>query len=331
MTIYSLISLILVSFLLGNLLSLIITPRIRRLGIDLNLFDRFEERKSNKDLKVRIGGVSLLLSFLITIIIVIIVFKQYFNLNTSETDYLVLIILGSIFFSLLGFIDDVKSLSPFIRLFFQFLIAIFISNGGIRIESLTIGIPDIFISEIDLPSFISTIFTSIWIVGLINAFNWLDGLDGLSTSIGIVIALTILIIAFGTNNILLCFMISTLIGSSVGFLKYNIFPSRIIMGDSGSYFIGFLLSIFGIISTYTIDYQTNITLLIFLFLLPLGDMIYVIIKRISQFKSPFFPDRNHIHFRLIDKGYLETKAAKIIIKLSIVNGFISYLISIFTT
>ena len=331
MTIYSLISLILVSFLLGSLLSLIITPRIRRLGIDLNLFDRFEERKSNKDLKVRIGGVSLLLSFLITIIIVIIVFKQYFNLNTSETDYLVLIIFGSIFYALLGFIDDVKSLSPFIRLFFQFLIAIFISNGGIRIESLTLGIPIILSYAIELPYFISILFTSIWIVGLINAFNWLDGLDGLSTSIGIVIAATILLIVIGANNVLLCLLISTLIGSSVGFLKYNIFPSRIIMGDSGSYFIGFLLSIFGIISTLNKDYQTNITLLIFLFLLPLGDMIYVILKRISQLKSPFFPDRNHIHFRLIDRGYLETKAAKKIIKLSIINSFISYLIFIFTS
>ena len=103
------------------------------------------------------------------------------------------------------------------------------------------------------------------------------------------------------------------------------------MGDSGSYLIGFLLSVLGILSTYNLNNQTNLFLILSLFSLPIGDMVYVIMKRIVQRKSPFYPDRNHIHFRLIDKGYLETEAAKKIIQFCLINGLISLLIFFVTS
>ena len=331
MTFYTSIFFILVSILISIYLSILITPKIRQYGIKRNILDRFEERKSNKVLKVRIGGVSLLFSFLITIIFIFFVLKQYIFLSPTEINYLTLIILGSILYSLIGLLDDIKSLSPFIRLIFQFLISIFIWYGGLRIESLNINIANILVSEIDLPSYMSILFTTVWIVGLINAFNWLDGLDGLSSSISVIISTTILIIGFVSNNNFLCLITSALIGSNIGFLKYNIYPSKIIMGDSGSYLIGFLLSVLGILSTYNLNNQTNLFLILSLFSLPIGDMVYVIMKRIVQRKSPFYPDRNHIHFRLIDKGYLETEAAKKIIQFCLINGLISLLIFFVTS
>ena len=183
--------------------------------------------------------------------------------------------------------DDIRSLSPFTRLFIQFLIAIFIWFGGLRIEYLNIDIPNVLSININLSHLISAFFTTVWVVGVINAFNWLDGLDGLSSSICLIISLTIINIGFASNNIFLSFITSGLIGSTIGFLKYNLHPSKIIMGDSGSYLIGFLLSIFGIISTYNLNNQTNLVLLIFLFLLPIGDMVYVIWKRLVKLKSLF--------------------------------------------
>ena len=126
MTFYTSILFILVSVLISIYLSILITPKIRQYGIKRNILDRFEERKSNKVLKVRIGGVSLLFSFLITIIFIFFVLKQYIFLSPTEINYLTLIILGSILYSLIGLLDDIKSLSPFIRLIFQFLISIFI-------------------------------------------------------------------------------------------------------------------------------------------------------------------------------------------------------------
>jgi len=331
LTLYTSILFILVSIVISYYLSILITPKIRQYGIKRNIIDRFEERKSNKILKVRIGGVSLLLSFLITIIFIFFILKQYIFLNPTEINYLTLIIFGSILYSLLGLLDDIKSLSPFIRLIFQFLISTFLWYEGLRIESLNIYIPNIFVSVIDLPSYMSILFTTTWIVGLINAFNWLDGLDGLSSSIGVIISTTIFLIGLGSNNSFLCLTTTALIGSTIGFLKYNIYPSKIIMGDSGSYLIGFLLSVFGIISTYNLNNQTNLFLLLSLFSLPIGDMVYVIIKRIVQLKSPFYPDRNHIHFRLIDKGYLETKAAKKIVQICLINGLVSLLIFFVTS
>ena len=141
-----------------------------------------------------------------------------------------------------------------------------------------------------------------------NAINWIDGLDGLA--IGIIFCCLFSIYALNQNLNINLIEIYTpiLMGNCIAFLKYNFFPSKIIMGDSGSNVLGFNLALMGIlVSSETLindlnikqSYNVNIDIFLIIFALPLIDMAYVIYKRIINKKSPFFPDRNHIHHRMI--------------------------------
>ena len=185
----------------------------------------------------------------------------------------------------------------------------------------------VYLSNIDLPIVLSYIITILWIVGITNAINWLDGLDGLISGIifiyffGLVISSTII----QESNLAITSAIIS--GSCLGFLKYNKYPASIIMGDSGSNFLGFILSIFSIYAFKTINSEINFHYSLIFLCLPILDMIFVIIKRILNKKSPFYPDRNHIHHRLLRNGFNETNTVLIIYSIVFVTSLslITYL------
>ena len=310
-------------FLLSLIISLITIPFVKRLGTKFNLLDRKDSRKIGHKFKVRVGGIGILISFILPLLLI-----NFLNINKIDPLYyenLKPILLGSFLIFILGFIDDIKSISPWPRLFGQILISIYIWSVGVSIDSINLN----FISGINgikLPIIISFLFTVLWITGLVNAINWLDGLDGLASGITSIYLFFIFIFAFINTNYIVCFTSSALIGSNLGFLKYNKKPSELIMGDGGSYFNGFLLSILGLISIKTISSEQNFIALLVLFLIPLLDMVYVIYIRILSRKSPFFPDRNHIHQRFMNRGYTENFTLKFIYFLALISGLFSLII-----
>ena len=313
----------LIVFLLSLTISLISIPFVKKFGEKFNLVDRKDSRKIDKELKVRIGGIGIFIGFFVSLLIF-----HFGNINKLELlypDNLKPILLGAFFIFMLGVIDDIRSISPWPRLFAEVLISIYIWSVGVRIDSFSIKFfPQI--TDIEFPIIISLLLTVIWITGFINAFNWFDGLDGLASGMACIYLFFIFIFAYINTNYLVCITSSALLGSNLGFLKFNKKPAELIMGDGGSYLNGFLLSVLGLISIEKISSEQNIIAILMLFLVPLLDMSYVIYTRIKLRKSPFFPDRNHLHQRLLNKGYSEDFTLKYIYFLALLSGLFSLII-----
>ena len=299
---FTTLEIILASLIISFLITFLSLPYVQKLGAYFNMKDRINERKQKQDSLVRVGGAAIVIGFLTSLIIISIL--KNFDYGESFTPKTLLILLiSSLILFLLGLIDDIKSLSPQIRLFIQVLVALMVAGSGINIEK--IDLAWINIEPIYLPRLLSTCLTTFWIVGLTNAINWLDGVDGLASGIAGLSALGLTIISYQNGQSLVPIVAASISGCSFGFLRFNFFPARMLMGDSGSYFLGFSLSIISILSTSLEINPVGIFIPVFLFIIPLFDMFLVIIGRIVKRESPFLADRSHIHHKFIDSGYSE--------------------------
>ena len=277
-------------------------PLVNNFGIKLNIFDKPDNRKQHKNAIVRLGGISIIISFLIFLLLSDIFFK-----SSIISDNRVIIILIFCFF-FLGLVDDLRRISPWTRLVIEIILASFswINNYGIYVFDFSFSNTPQFYYE--LPVFLSFFITLVWIVGTTNAINWMDGLDGLACGVIIIAAIGMILVSYKYGNLNEVFFLVTLCGGCLGFLKYNFYPSKILMGDSGSYLLGFCIALFSISgSTRNIDSiqnlsSTSILIPALILFIPLFDMTRVIASRILKNKSPFFPDRNHLHHLLIDNG-----------------------------
>ena len=297
----------------------LITPYIIKLSKKRKIYDIPDFRKKHILPIPRMGGLAII-SGLIAGFLLLILFNKIGLINKGYFDNLFTFICYLLIF-LLGFLDDLKPISPFLRLFFQFLIASISWIGIVKIKGLFLAtslLNGYFSIDSDLLSFILTV---IWIVGVINAINWIDGIDGLLIGLSCIYSITFSILSFLNNNFLEGFFSLLMFFSCLGFLKYNNPPAKIIMGDGGAYLIGFYLSNSSL--TYgEIPGVINPFLVISLLLFPVMDMARVIFQRIYNGKSPFFPDRSHLHYLLLDNGMPLRKCLSIIFS-------ITFLMSIF--
>ena len=213
---------------------------------------------------------------------------------------------------LLGITDDLFQLSPYFRLIFQILIGTYTIRSGIVIENIDLSYFGINNLVINLPWIISYLITIFWIVGITNAINWIDGLDGLASSISAISTLGIIFLSLMFGNIESTFFACAILGANLGFLKYNLKPASIYMGDGGAYLIGFTLASLSITANLNSSQALAPHLPIIILLLPITDMFMVIFKRIFSGKSPFFPDKNHIHHRLLANGLSESKVLNLL-------------------
>ena len=286
-------------FFSGLISYLLIIP-IRYICQKFYIFDKPNSRKLNKKEVPNIGGAAIFISFFLSLIL----FIQVSDLKLEN--FVTYSIISFIVF-FIGLIDDIYNLSAFKRLIIQIVLSIFIWSKGIGIKYLTLDFINSGINTIELPISLSICITSIWIVGIMNAINWVDGLNGLASGVVSLIIFVISIIAIIKGMTLLSIICFCLIGSCLGFLIHNLKPNCIIMGDSGSNFLGFNLSILSLYVASNSDiFEPNFIILPFIPLLLLGlpiiDMTAVIIKRIKNKKSPFSPDKNHLHHKLINCG-----------------------------
>ena len=147
-----------------------------------------------------------------------------------------------------------------------------------------------------LPPLLSLIFTSLWIVGLTNALNWIDGIDGLAASLTSLALVGNLYLFFLNDNLSFALLMIVVLSSSLVFLKFNINKASIIMGDGGSYFLGYLFATTALIASTNNNNNTFIITPILFFVIPIFDMVIVNVKVLNS-QSPFFGDRKHIHIQ----------------------------------
>ena len=312
-------------FLINFFITSSLSPILQKIGSKLNLIDRPDYRKINKRSLVRVGGISFIASFIISS--VIIVFFAKYNLATGNEykNFFTISIIISFFSFLLGFADDLKSLSPIFRLFMQIIISAFVWICGIQITNIDISFLRLDIEFIQVSRFISFFLTIIWITGITNAINWIDGLDGLASSLVGISSLSLGVLFMGAGNIQEGLILIGISGSCLGFLIFNRYPAKLIMGDGGSYFLGFNLGYLSILgsSSYLVSSSINIYtqklhIFILIFLIPLFDMAYVILVRLLKGLSPFYPDNNHIHHRLMNFGLTHDKVVRFLTGINII-------------
>ena len=233
---------------------------------------------------------------------------------------------GIIVLAITCFIDDVKGIPPLTKLAGQLIAAIIVIYSGVRIENLNLP----FFNQIGLNYVASIILTLGWIVGITNAINLIDGLDGLSSGICIISSISLLII-FSLNDspIIAIILITALAGSLVGFIPFNFNPAKTFIGDTGSNFLGYSLAVISILviaKTYT---AIVIVAPLIVLALPVFDTIWAIIRRTIKGKSlkAFMQaDKGHLHHRLMAKGYTQKQAVFILYGISATFGMFAVIL-----
>jgi len=217
------------------------------------------------------------------------------------------IFLGGLLVCLLGAWDDIRGLGAGTKLPAEILIVLIVYNFGLRIGKISTPFGDsLFLGGLSLPA------TVLWYVGIMNAFNLSDGLDGLAAGIGCIASVTMFFIGAWTEDITTCILAASVFGMTLGFLKYNFHPAKIFMGDMGSLFLGFLLASVGILGGR--KSSTALPLLIPLIALGVSvlDTAIAIVRRIWRGARVFEADREHLHHRLLGLGLSHRQAVLLI-------------------
>ena len=300
-----------VSFLLAAAVTTSLVPVVRSTGMRLGLTDKPDPRKQHSTPMVRLGGVAMVLGF--GFALTAIWLMGGFGLLAPERDQLIWSTLaGSLCFFLIGLADDLFALSPWPRLAGQVLVSSVIWSEGVRIGAIDLPWFSATGTPIVLPDSLSLIATVIWLVGITNAINWLDGLDGLAAGVAGIAAVGLVSVSFSLHQVAAGFLAAALAGSCLGFLRHNFNPARIFMGDGGSYFLGFSLAAVSIVGPAKGLTTVSLLLPLLILSLPLADMSDVIMGRLREGRSPFHPDRRHLHHRLLRAGFSHRRTVLLI-------------------
>lgn len=256
-------------------------------------------------------------------------YEHTIDLFGTENYYIKLIgfFIGIIILEITCYIDDVKGVPNIVKLLAQIVAGIIVVMAGIRIENFRLPFTD---NKIIINEVFSYILTICWIVGITNAINLIDGLDGLSSGVCLISCLSLLII-FSLNNspLIAIVLITALAGAIVGFLPFNFNPAKTFIGDTGSNFMGFslsIISILGIAKTYT-----AIVLIapIIVLALPIFDTLFAIVRRIikgKSLKAVLKPDKGHLHHRLMARGYTQKQAVLIMYGITAILGMFAIIL-----
>ncbi len=300
--------------IIAYIFGVFLVPLVINFSKKEGLVDLPNERKIHKIPVSRLGGVAIWASTMLTFLSL--VFLSYYPYGSLLSG----ILLGSSLMFLLGLVDDVYNLNAKFKLFIQLSIATIVYLLGVKISSIP------FFGGIDL-GFWSYPITLLWIVGISNAVNFIDGVDGLAGSVITVnsITLAIIAIAMTPSNPIVALIGFILAGSMLAFLTYNFNPAKIFMGDSGALFSGFLLATISIVGVMK---AATLTLLLPFVVLavPIMDIVFSSTRRICKGKSPFVADAEHIHHKLLHAGFSQKKTVLILTSVAIVAGAIASLL-----
>jgi UDP-GlcNAc:undecaprenyl-phosphate GlcNAc-1-phosphate transferase len=281
-------------FLAATGISLAITPVIRVAAIRLGVLDHPERRKLHEVPIPLLGGASIVISFLLVVAGVRVMAPQLLG---DEINKLPALLAGAVLISLLGVWDDWKGARPWVKLLVQTGAASLLVVAGIQARLFTNPLG----GSLEL-GWVGIPLTIFWIVGVTNAMNLIDGLDGLATGIGTIAAFALCAVGALANNPLVAILSLVLAGASMGFLPFNLYPARIFLGDTGSMFLGFILASLGVVGSLKASAATVLVLPIVVLGVPVFDTLWAILRRTRKWVSPFHPDRDHLHHKLIRVG-----------------------------
>ena len=271
------------TFLIAFLLSLVLSPMTINISKRLNVFSK--PNKTKAETKPCLGGIGIYIAFICGSILL------YF-LDPGHSDKLTGLLFSSLFIFLLGLVDDARELRPYEKIIAQLVAIGFLMMFGMstKITFLPIGL--------------NLVITFVWILLITNAFNLLDIVDGLTSGLVIIISSTLLIISLVNDDFFSSMILIAMIGSHLGFLKYNYPPARLYMGDTGSLFSGFLLAAIAINISYAPpERPVALVTPVLAMSLPIYDTLFLIIVRTRKKKPVFSKTNDHFALRLATMGY----------------------------
>ncbi|MEL7597340.1 MAG: MraY family glycosyltransferase [Clostridiaceae bacterium] len=293
-------------------ISFILTPFIKNFAIRINAVDiPKDKRKIHKKPIPLLGGMAIYISFVITMLL------KEGRLGKSEIG----ILIGATIIVIGGLIDDLKDIRPWQKLLFQVSAAVVLILFGVEIAVVTNPFPSnsLFLKL----GWLSIPITIFWVVGITNAINLIDGVDGLAAGVAFICSATIFIIAALNGRREAALLTAILSGAIFGFLPYNFNPASIFMGDTGAQLLGFLLSAISLKGTIKSATAFAIAVPILAFGLPIYDTLFAMIRRKINGKPIMQADRGHLHHRLLDMGLSQKQVVIIMYLTSAVLGGIS--------
>jgi UDP-GlcNAc:undecaprenyl-phosphate GlcNAc-1-phosphate transferase len=312
------------AFTISALVVWLSTPIVRKLGLIAGLTDKPNDRKMHTTPVVRLGGVSIFLGTLCALLLVW--WGGWFGVLTPAKEYEVWgVTIGGVAFFLLGLADDIFQLPALFRLFMQLLISAIAWWVGVRIEF--ISIPLIGIVKF---GWFSLPITMVWLSGMVNAINWIDGLDGLAAGVTTIASAVLLVTSLFMDQPAAALIAAALSGGCLGFLRYNFKPfssAEIFMGDGGAYYLGFTLagvSVIGLVKTAAV---AAVILPYLILAVPILDGVMVIFQRIQKGEPVMSAGKHHLHHRLIRAGISKRDTVLFIYALTIWAGSLALAIS----
>ncbi|MGE7603947.1 glycosyltransferase family 4 protein [Peribacillus sp. NPDC097675] len=296
-------------------LSILLTPFVGKLAFKLGATDKPNERKVHVKIMPRMGGLAIFLSFLITLLIF-----------TDDLLGQLPLIVGAIVIILIGVLDDIYELRAAPKFLGQILAALIIVLwGGLEVEF------------INLPFFTDTLefgifsipITILWIVSIINAINLIDGLDGLAGGVSTIALVTIATMALIKGDLFVATIALIVIGSTLGFLKYNFHPAKIFMGDTGALFLGYIIAVLSLLGFKNV---TMISLIVPIIILgvPISDTFFAIIRRVVNKQPISAADKSHLHHCLLNLGFTHKQTVILIYALAACFGLAAIIFSFAT-
>lgn len=291
------------------------TPIVKSFAQKVGAMDNpGEARRIHNHPIPRMGGMAIFLGFLVSVI-----------LFADITRPVQGILIGAVIIVATGAVDDIISLKYWVKLIAQVLAAVIAVAHGVTIEGLMN--PNIFAdNETLVIGILSIPVTIIWIVGVTNAVNLIDGLDGLACGVSTISCVTMLVAALLVAEPNVAVILACLMGACIGFLPYNFNPAKIFMGDTGALLLGYVLATVSILGLFKFYAVMTFIVPILAMALPLFDTLFAIIRRLLKGQNPMTPDRGHLHHRLIDHGLSQKQAVAVLYSLSAMLGLTAVVI-----
>jgi UDP-GlcNAc:undecaprenyl-phosphate/decaprenyl-phosphate GlcNAc-1-phosphate transferase len=295
------------AFLIALIFALIFTPLAILLALKLELVDKPNtELKTHRKVTPYLGGAAIAISLLITLLVL----TSYFSLEIGKDMYGILI--GSLIVIFIGIIDDLYTLGPIKKICFQLVAILIVILTGTKLSITSFDIVDGFL-------------TVLWVIGLTNAINLIDIMDGLAAGIVLIVSIVFSILFLQIDLLFQSLLLLALAGSCLGFLTYNFKPAQIFMGDTGSLFLGFILASTSIHLVSVSPGHQSILILMIAFGIPIFETLFVSILRIQNGRSPLIGSKDHFALRMVKYGFSIKHTVLITYSIGILLGATSIL------
>ena len=295
--------------------SILLTPLVKKLAFKIGATDKPNQRKVHSRIMPRLGGLAIFLSFIIGTLI-----SEPGNLMYGEFHWS--IIIGAAIIILTGMVDDVKEISPKVKLFGQIAAAaVVVIYGGLKVEFINLPFGGIIgFGYLSIP------ITMIWIIGITNAINLIDGLDGLDDRVS-----SIALFSFAGMSMVMCNQYVTIMAlivgaSTIGFLFYNFHPAKIFMGDTGALFLGYIIAVLSLLGYKNVTFISLIIPVIILGV-PISDTFFAIIRRLVNKQPLSAPDKSHLHHCLLKLGFTHSQTVLLIYAMAALFGLAAFVFS----